>query len=367
VTESAVIRRLEPGDGQALIAITRACPIEADFAFYFDRSPHFFAWPDAVYDRHRYLGLEEGGRLVSFVMEGRCLGWVGDGWGDWFYGGDGRTLPEVRGQGLIRRLSAQLATTLDPQVELGLCLIKQGNEAAERAFAAIRPSGFWTRPLGSFDAANLLLLTSLGAPRSCAVRHATDADVGDMVALMARAYAGRLYAPRVTESWLMEAIERRAGLSLDRFYLAERGGRLVGLLAAWDMGALKRTTVMRYSTRARIAKSAYRLARLILRSAAALPGEGEALHSLYVTWLAVPDRDPEILRDLLRAVVRDHLGRGYHMIHVGLTGDDPLRGALRRWPVQHFRSGLHVVARETARWRDVLSREQDPYVDIAWI
>src|SRR5512138_2973399 len=80
-------------DGPALLAINRACPIEANFTFFFDRAPDFFAWPDAVFDEYEYLGVYSEEQLVGYGLWGTLDGWVGDGWGSYMYGGDLRMLP----------------------------------------------------------------------------------------------------------------------------------------------------------------------------------------------------------------------------------------------------------------------------------
>ena len=47
---------LDRDHSNQLLALSRACPIEADFTFWFDRSPDYFAWPKAVFDSHHYFG-----------------------------------------------------------------------------------------------------------------------------------------------------------------------------------------------------------------------------------------------------------------------------------------------------------------------
>jgi hypothetical protein len=82
--------------------------------------------------------------------------------------------------------------------------------------------------------------------------------------------------------------------------------------------------------------------------------------------MAIPDRDPAVLRDLLAAAANDCLARRCHMMHVGFTGDDPLRAATRRFFVQRFRSTLWVGWRRNAPATELI-RGADPYVDISII
>jgi len=57
---------LDRGDGPQLARINRACPIVADFTFYFDRGDDFFAWPDRCFEEgYRYAGIVCDDELVA--------------------------------------------------------------------------------------------------------------------------------------------------------------------------------------------------------------------------------------------------------------------------------------------------------------
>jgi hypothetical protein len=110
----------------------------------------------------------------------------------------------------------------------------------------------------------------------------------------------------------------------------------------------------------------YALAKAALRRAAPLPAPGEAFRTLTTTRVAIARDDPDVLADLLRAVHDDALGRGYHMIHVGFVGDDPLRRAVERFRVQRFVSDITLL-----EWADapaITAEERArPFVDLRWI
>lgn len=362
------LRALGPADETALHALHRACPIEADFHFFFDRHPDFFAWPRAVYDDHAYLGAERDGALVGAVMVAEAAGWVGDASGRWFYLGDARVAPAARGLGVAPATAAALFASRDPEVGLGVGLVKRGNAPAERATAAGRVPGFFTSRLCDYDAANLLLLVGLGRPRGVRVRRATEADVEAICAFTEHAWRGRLLAPTLAPEQLARELRGETpGLDARQVYVAERRGRLVGTLAAWDLGGCKRTHVLAYPPSARFMRLGHGALRLVARRAAPLPAPGQAFRALHAAHVAIADREPAVLRDLLRAVVADHLGSGVHMVHLGLAAGDPLARALRGWPVQHFRSTIYAFARDDARWRRVLAGAQDPLLEAAMI
>jgi hypothetical protein len=366
---AVTVRPVGREDGAALLAINRACPIEANLTFFFDREPDFFAWPDAVFDEHQYLGLYSEEQLIGYGLVGVLDGWVGDGWGSFMYGGDLRILPGWRGAGLAKRIIREFIEGVPTGRRLGFMLVKDGNVAASELIEPRR----WDMPrmehriLCKFEAGNVMLLRSVGKPRRCRVRRARTADLERMADLVQRVLKGRLFAPRYDAERLARDATRVPGLWLDHYFLAERDGRLVGMLAAWDEGPLRRTTLLDYDLTGQALRTAYRAASLVLRSAAPLPDPGESFRSLTATRVVVADRDPGVLEDLLRAVVNEHIGAGYHMLHVGFTGEDPLRAALKPFFVQRFRSQIYLAVERGAYKTDLPPGHEDPYIDLAII
>ncbi|MBW2455108.1 MAG: hypothetical protein JRI68_11390 [Deltaproteobacteria bacterium] len=360
-------RPLDRSCGERMQAINRACPIEADFTFFFDREPDFFAWPEAVFDRHVYLGGFAGQDLAAYAMLGFSQGWHGDHHGELFYAGDARVLPAERGRGFTQDAGASLREQM-PSRSLGYGIIKQGNDRALGAFRRASWPDTEVQLLGTLEVANVLLLRRIKPRAALVVRRARPQDLPAIVALMRRAYEQRLFAPLITEPGLLADAQGLPGFGLDCYYLAFRGDELVGALGAWDMDPVRRTKVLRYGWRGHAIRLAYQAGGLVFRSAAPLPRPGQSFRALTITRMAVPSADPAILGDLLTAVANDHLGRGYHMMHVAFCGDDPLRPAVAPFMVQRFCSDLFVIARgialgplrRTSAWRS-------PYVDLRFI
>lgn len=363
------VRPVGREDGPALLTINRACPIEANLTFFFDRAPSFFAWPDAVFDAYEYLGLYSEDDLIGYGLVGTLDGWVGDGWGSYMYGGDLRILPGWRGAGLAKRIIREFIERLPPGRRVAFMLVKEGNVPAAELIEPRR----WAEPrvvhrgLCRFEAANVILLRGAGPAEHCRVRRARTADLEAMADLIERALAGRLFAPRYDAERLARDAQVIPGLDLDHYFLAERGGRLVGMLAAWDEGPLRRTTLLDYDLAGQALRAAYKAASFFLRSAAPLPDPGQSFRTLTTTRVAIADRDPGVLQDLLRAVVNEHLGSGYHMLHVGFAGDDPLRAALKPFFVQRFASQIYLVAERGAYPSVWPPGHEDPYLDLAII
>ena len=357
------LRLLTFADGERMLAINRACPIVADFTFFFDRGPDFFLWPNAVFETYAYVGGFREGELVAYALFALAKGQLPSG--DLFsWSGDARVLPAFRGAGF---LEAAVRAVVDetPDSGIGLFLVKQGNLPAIRAIAGLSVPGVEISRLCEFRAVNLLLVRAVAGPRRYQVRRAAPEDAGRIAELLQRAWRGRPFAPPVDAEELLRDAERLPGFGLDRYYLAFDGDELVGALGAWDSDPVHRITVLRYSWRAQLLRAAYACARLVFRSAAPLPAPGGSFRTLTVTRLGVPGGDPAVLHDLLAAVHRDHLGRGYHMIHVGFAGDDPLEDGTRGFLRQTFRSDLLVST--SAEKAEALRKGPLPYLDLRLI
>jgi GNAT superfamily N-acetyltransferase len=359
-------RLLDRSHAPAMHAINRCCPIAADFTFYLDRSPDCFAWPDQVFDGYQYLGIFEGARLVGYIMVGFQPGWTGAAWGRTFYFGDARLLPAYRRQGLMQEAARQLEACIPQDVSVGFCLIKRGNTPANRLFSAFTSETFVLEPLCTFEAVSIPLLFRLRPPGVCAVRRATVDDAGEVVRVLSQAHEGRLFAPAVSEDALRSTWASVPGLEPEHFYVAEDAGRIVGVLALWDMDRLHRMVILHHSLRGRLVRAAFNLAARFLPLAVALPAPGRALRALTGVYMAVRNDDPQVLRDLLASAMADHAGQGYHLIHLGLTSDDPLQKAFKRIPAFRFRSDIMLAVRP--EHRDVVRNgPRIPCIDLAII
>ncbi len=372
MTEPLQLRFVDRAWARDLQAVNRACPIGADFTFRFERGADFFAWPALVYDEYRYAGLYRGEALRGYFMYGLYPGWDGRREGRCLYAGDARVLPTERGRRSTERAAVFVQRDLPEDVSVGFCLVKRGNAPAKRVVDSHRTDQWRSQPLCGFEAANVLLLGRVRPPRGPGTpqvrrAHRGDADLEAFARLYQDTVGRRPFAPRTTAADLEAAAARRPDQGLERHYLAERGGRLVGALVAWDMHAVHRIVVLRYPPLLSWGRRLWPLVRRLRPGTAPLPAPGEAFRSLTVTRLAVRDRDPRVLRALLAAVINDHAGQGYHMIHVGLASQDPLRRALRGLPCQRFRSDIAALVRAGSLVDREPERLQDPYLDLQFI
>lgn len=349
-------------DGPRLGEINRRCPIVADFTFYFDRGEQFFAWADCTFDDYRYTGIYCEEELVGYGMIGLNSGWIGSELGQHLYLGDWRILPGHRGFSLGQQGAEELAVDLPEEVTCGYCLVKRGNATVEWILRT-RSAAQWTvQPLCDFEAINLLLLFRPAAPQRHRIRRATTQDAELLADVMRQAWDGRLFAPVVSPEQVARDIGELQRSGDGAYFVAEQRGQVKGVLRAWDTHRIRRTVVLGYSRKGQAIRLAVAGARQLLRSFPSLPAPGQAFRSLTLHRVAVPNDDPEVLRDLLLAVVRDYHGQGYHMAHLGFCGGDPLRSAVRRLPAQRFESAIHLICR---RGYDPPEAERGgPWVDL---
>ena len=120
-----------------------------------------------------------------------------------------------------------------------------------------------------------------------------------------------------------------AGLQLEDFSVAVRGGRAIACVACWDQRGFKQVVVRGYSPRLA------RLRWLInlsagLRRDVPLPPVGSALAFGYLSHLGVADDDPASLDTLIRAACAIARRKRLDYVVLGLSSAMPALTFLRR-------------------------------------
>jgi hypothetical protein len=295
--------------------------------------------------------------LVGYLVAGTHEGWDGRDHGPICYIGDARVVPLARGAGLTAAAAMRVREAQPADVAVGFCFMKRQNGAAMGAARSVDAAGVPVE-----HGCDYAVHDVIAAPaRADGVRLARVEDTDGVADLLARSYAGRLFAPRVDR--------RREDLGLGlrwdegRLWVKERGGRIAGVLAARDASHLRRTRVLRRGLAARGLAAAHRWW-WAARGAAALPREGEGLRTLTVTHLVAEGDDRAIARDLVAAARTSAAADGIHFVRVGFAEGDPLRAALRGLHGRAQNGALHVFARERSRAQSAAARCARPYVNL---
>jgi hypothetical protein len=163
----------------------------------------------------------------------------------------------------------------------------------------------------------------LPLPNGLRLARGNPIHANEVVECLQRNGARRQLAP----CWTSETLFHPAhtpDLIPEDFFLALKGSRVVGCLAAWDQNGFKQTVVRGY---AGVLGRWRRLANVGARLAGwpVMPPAGTPFRHAYASHLAVDDDDPRVFAALLRAL-HNHLAvRGYSYYMIGLSEANPLR------------------------------------------
>ena len=100
---SLVVRAARSGDNEALLALVRRCPMQADISLTIERDPDFFALSRARGDTHTFIA-EIDGALAGCLSAWRRGAWLGGQPATICYVGDLRVSPEHRLRGVARQM-----------------------------------------------------------------------------------------------------------------------------------------------------------------------------------------------------------------------------------------------------------------------
>lgn len=151
---------------------------------------------------------------------------------------------------------------------------------------------------------------------------------------------------------------------VEDFYLAIRSGRVVGVAGRWDQGQFRQVEISGYHGPSRFFRPAYNLAAR-LAAWAPMPPPAVALKSVFLSFIAVDEDDPDVFRAILESVHSDAIADGYACLLVGFHERDPLLPIAASYPHFLHRSRLHVVYWEDgAEYRDSLD-DRIPYLEFA--
>jgi len=157
------------------------------------------------------------------------------------------------------------------------------------------------------------------------IRKATASVIPQVFTFLNRENASKQLAPSYRDQ--KPGSPALSGLTPENFYLAYRGERIVGCVAAWDQSGFRQTHVESYSGALRTARPFYNIAAYI-SSLHALPAPGEKVPYLYLSMIAAEDNRKDIFAALLRTVYRDQRSGNYHFLIAGLHEQDPLSQVL---------------------------------------
>lgn len=364
------VRRAEVADGPALSRLLRDVHIRGALDVAQEREPDFFG-----------LLQLHGGPLDVWVMEdqdgviGGCgsvsvrPGLVQGARETVGYLGDLRARPGFRG---VRHLPRLYRMALEwardqHQAELFYTVIFDDNRIAKRALVekkrhrAQQPS---YRVMTPFSMTSVQFTLAKGRARG-RVDEASERDRADLVEFLARANRRRLMGELVDEAWLERRLRTWPGLELGSFLLArDPTGRVIGTVAPFDPGLLKRTRVLGYYEDMRWIRWGFDLAARV-GGFPPLPVPGDCFRFAFLSHLEVEEDDPATLRDLLLEAYRRLRPRGLHFMSAMIPRGSPLELAFRGFMVRRTPMTLYGVTLNGSRFSELELQTHRPGFEMA--
>lgn len=318
------VRLATPRDGPGLLALTRACPMQADISLMIEREPNFFALSDARGTSTTVVATEADA-IIACASVARRPAWIDGEPAEMGVIADLKVHPERRGRGLGQALLdaiAALHADLSPAVYVGLTA--EGNGAVDTVVHRFG-EGRALRVLGRFVSLQLLPLWPL------AVRDDVETVTQSAVAaFLDEVHRPVTFAPRFADTAFPGT-----------YRVVREGSAIVAALGEWDAHAIKTTRVVGMPWTLRALSAVMGVASKVLPTAP-LPTVGEPLRFPYLRHAAHRPGHEAALDALVRERVNAARARGDHFALFTAAADDPLIARYGRLP--HTRYTYRLVA-----------------------
>jgi GNAT superfamily N-acetyltransferase len=346
------IRLATPKDNPALLALSSACPMQADISLAIERDPDFFALSRARGSGRTYVA-ESGGRVVACGGVCRRPAYVLGEPAEMGYVGDFKVLPSFRGHGLAQRiLAAIVADERDAPPAPYVGSIAAGNAATDRMVRRIGRSRNLT-PVGAFASYQLLPFFRPRVASRFDIGAAETRDEAELIELLDGFHRPRSFAPVFREGGLRRLLDASPGMRLGDYRIARHRGRIVAAAAVWDAFLVKHTRVCRLTRGLRWLSRLVRAAGTVA-SLPPLPAEGELLRSCYIRHAACVPGAYDALAAVIRSIVCDAAAHRQHFALFTCAAGDPLAGCLRGIPRTTYQYAL-VAGTNALSWAPRLS------------
>ena len=354
-------------DDAALRALARAVPMVGRVSYVLEREPSYFALTRLVGDEARVAVVDgaDPGTLVAMAATSYLRVQVGGRPVRVWYAGDAKVHPRARRAGHLRRVAQLLGSEVDGRgFPFGFATVLAGNPLMGAVMDHATSLCF--RRVATLRNSSLLVGVARRRPPA-PVRPATEADLGAMAALWARAHAGRDLVPARGEADLGRLFgafgaPATPGLSLDRVLVVQRQGRLTGFALPWDATPIKQIRLRRLSPGLGALRAVYNAAASVL-GRPVFPPDGELLRFQY---LALPCAETAADLAAVVAVAAERArAEGALYLDLALDRTDPLAPALDGWPATHI--DLDLVEITTSPRPPALSSRRVHYFDVAFV
>lgn len=338
-----------------LLKLTKKSPVDTGkFQILFDRSPDIFAIPRLTSYKIRCLGLFANNELLGYAFATCQKRYLNQQLRDVIYLGNIHTFRKGAGKVLLNLLSKRMERILaeGTSAEFIYAYVAAQNFPAMK----LTEQGYFNSDVvGQLSMNTLLLLYPVKQSRGYSVKRADRADIPAIVQLLEEEFQQRLLSPAISRDIFLDYLKRRPNFGIENYFIALKGGRLVGLCSAWDMTVFKKNRVLTYSTGMSMIRQVYNMAAKF-SSAASLPAAGEPFRDITIAEYAVKDRNPDILEALLRYIANNYRTRGYHSLIFGSDSKDPLLKATSPFLSRELRSNVILGSLNNSAEKEIYAR-----------
>jgi len=337
-------RLLTQEDNEKMLDLLKLSPIEAgDLSICFDRQPDIFIMANLKYKPAKYIGLFIGDRLIGFGLVGYHMGMFNDGVQQVYHLSNIFVQKEYRGKGFLLRAHQMFFDEVYEKSIPGYAVIMNGNSKAERyigwkseKYPRIPKSSF----LHAYEVRNIIISIAKKESKEL-VRKATEEDISSIVSLLKAEFSDRLFAPDISEESFMKNISDRPEFSISNYYVVERDSQVIGVCAAWDCSSFKQIRILKYNRKFNFIKTIYNLLAPSLKLPR-LPQLGQAFKSVFITDVAIRNRDPNVLNTLLKKIYNEYRQKEYNLIVLGSYKNDSLLEATNDFFYQAVESNVYL-------------------------
>jgi hypothetical protein len=354
-------------DDADLRHVLAATPMDGRISVAFHREPSWFA--GAVVDGHTRQVVVcrdlQTRRIVGFGCRSIRDVYVNGEPAAVGYLSSLRALPEYRNRGLLARGYAFFRELhSDGRVPFYLTTIAAGNRAALAALASGRAGLPKYHGAGAFHTVAVTIPRRPGptAASTVIVRPATAEDFSAVLDFLREVGPRRQFFPRLEPGDFHSPAGAMRDLPCDNLLLAQRRGRLVGMLAGWDQHSFRQSVVHAYHGPLRWLRPLYNTwARCV--GEPALPRPGDTFRYLMGALPVVAEDDEHVFASLLAALRRHSAGGRSSHILVGLHDSDPLLRVVKRHQAACYLSYLYLVCWQDGESARVAVDARTPYLE----
>lgn len=303
-------------DHGSLEALFAATPMGSRIRIGFERDPDYFAGARVQTEELCVRAFfETCGRAVGMFSAGSRRVWV-DGEMEMRYLSDLRIHPEWQGSSLLARGFRLMRQEVFRPGEWAQTLVLEDNLRALELLTSRRGGLPEYRPAGRY-VSRLLPSQQIDSDSGIHVRRATIEDLGRMQELLDASARRRSFACLVDLADLGKATWR--DVAVFDFLVAEKHGKIVGMMGLWDQSGFQRLRIHGYSRAVAALRPVWNLL-----GGMPLPEAGHIIPLCKTTGIACEDDDPRILRAMLAMTLAGNSGR---LLLAGCSAEDPLAAA----------------------------------------